>query len=42
MSPSGKALPVRLSLGPIQYYWGKEKITDFYRVLRRFDTHELK
>ena len=31
MSPSGKALPVRLSLGPIQYYWGKEKIIDFYR-----------
>jgi collagenase-like PrtC family protease len=31
MSPSEKALPVRLSLGPIQYYWGKEKIIDFYR-----------
>jgi len=31
MSPSGKAPPVRLSLGPIQYYWGKEKIIDFYR-----------
>jgi len=24
-------MPVRLSLGPIQYYWGKEKIIDFYR-----------
>jgi collagenase-like PrtC family protease len=33
MSPSGKALPVRLSLGPIQYYWSKEKIIDFYRSI---------
>jgi len=24
-------MPVRLSLGPIQYYWSKEKIIDFYR-----------
>ena len=33
MSPSGKALPVRLSLGPIQYYWSKENIIDFYRTV---------
>lgn len=31
MSTSGKAMSARLSLGPIQYYWGKEKIIDFYR-----------
>ncbi len=26
-------MPVRLSLGPIQYYWSKEKIIDFYRSI---------
>jgi len=31
MSASGITRPARLSLGPIQYYWGKEKIIDFYR-----------
>jgi len=31
MSTSGQAMPARLSLGPIQYYWGKEMIIDFYR-----------
>jgi len=33
MSTSGKAMSARLSLGPIQYYWGKEKIIDFYRSI---------
>jgi collagenase-like PrtC family protease len=31
VSTSGTAIPVRLSLGPIQYFWRKEKILDFYR-----------
>ncbi|MCK5326647.1 MAG: U32 family peptidase [Woeseiaceae bacterium] len=31
VSTSGTALPVRLSLGPIQYYWPNEKVLDFYR-----------
>ena len=31
MSTSGTAMPARLSLGPIQYYWRKEKILEFYR-----------
>ncbi len=31
MSTSGTATAVRLSLGPIQYYWDKDKIIDFYR-----------
>ena len=26
-------MPVRLSLGPIQYYWSKENIIDFYRTV---------
>ena len=33
MTTAGKAMPVRLSLGPIQYYWSKEKIIDFYRSI---------
>jgi collagenase-like PrtC family protease len=33
VSTSGTATPVRLSLGPIQYYWSKEKIIDFYRLV---------
>ena len=31
VSTSGTAMPVRLSLGPIQYYWPNENILDFYR-----------
>ncbi len=33
MSAASTSTRVRLSLGPIQYHWSKEKMLDFYRTI---------